>query len=52
MSDLFGDYLPPPKVKRFATHAALSFAPVSLIRGAGGIRSFYPPRILAVYARS
>jgi exopolysaccharide biosynthesis polyprenyl glycosylphosphotransferase len=28
MTDLFGDYLPPPRVKRFAYLEALSFAPV------------------------
>jgi len=28
LSDLFGDYLPPPRVTRFDSHAALSFAPV------------------------
>ena len=28
MTDLFGDYLPPPRVKRFAYFEALSFAPV------------------------
>jgi exopolysaccharide biosynthesis polyprenyl glycosylphosphotransferase len=28
MTDLFGEYLPPPRVKRFGAHAALSFAPV------------------------
>jgi len=28
LSDLFGDYLPPPRVTRFDTLAALSFAPV------------------------
>jgi exopolysaccharide biosynthesis polyprenyl glycosylphosphotransferase len=28
LSDLFGDYLPPPQVTRFGTLAALSFAPV------------------------
>lgn len=28
MTDLFGDYLPPPRVRRFASHEALTFAPV------------------------
>jgi exopolysaccharide biosynthesis polyprenyl glycosylphosphotransferase len=28
MDDLFGDYLPPPRVKHFAGQGALSFAPV------------------------
>jgi len=28
LSDLFGDYLPPPRVTRFGSLAALSFAPV------------------------
>ncbi len=28
LTDLFGDYLPPPRVDRFDSHAALSFAPV------------------------
>ena len=28
LSDLFGDYLPPPQVSRFGGHAALSFATV------------------------
>jgi exopolysaccharide biosynthesis polyprenyl glycosylphosphotransferase len=28
LSDIFGDYLPPPKVTRFDTMAALSFSPV------------------------
>ncbi len=28
LSDLFGDYLPPPRVARFGSLAALSFAPV------------------------
>ncbi len=28
MTDLFGDYLPPPRVRRFAAHEALTFAPV------------------------
>lgn len=27
MSDLFGDYLPPPRAKRIGSHGALSFAP-------------------------
>jgi exopolysaccharide biosynthesis polyprenyl glycosylphosphotransferase len=33
LTDLFGDYLPPPRVERFASHAALSFAPVHHSRG-------------------
>jgi exopolysaccharide biosynthesis polyprenyl glycosylphosphotransferase len=28
MTDLFGDYLPPPRMKRFGSYAGLSFAPV------------------------
>ncbi|MBW2270344.1 MAG: sugar transferase, partial [Deltaproteobacteria bacterium] len=28
MTDLFGDYLPPPRVRYFASHEALTFAPV------------------------
>ena len=28
MTDLFGDYLPPPRIRRFASHEALTFAPV------------------------
>jgi len=28
MTDLFGDYLPPPKIKRFGSYGGLSFAPV------------------------
>jgi exopolysaccharide biosynthesis polyprenyl glycosylphosphotransferase len=28
MTDLFGDYLPPPEVKRFGSYSGLSFAPV------------------------
>ena len=28
LSDLFGDYLPPPRITRFDSQAALSFAPV------------------------
>ncbi len=28
MTDLFGDYLPPPRLKRFGSYAGLSFAPV------------------------
>jgi exopolysaccharide biosynthesis polyprenyl glycosylphosphotransferase len=33
LSDLFGDYLPPPRVTRFDAMAALSFAPVHHSRG-------------------
>jgi exopolysaccharide biosynthesis polyprenyl glycosylphosphotransferase len=28
MTDLFGDYLPPPRMKRFGSYSGLSFAPV------------------------
>jgi len=28
LADLFGDYLPPPRITRFGTQSALSFAPV------------------------
>jgi exopolysaccharide biosynthesis polyprenyl glycosylphosphotransferase len=33
MTDLFGDYLPPPRLRRFGSYGGLSFAPVHHNRG-------------------